>query len=242
LARAERISDLTPAAVQQAVADLRLGRGVPEPNTDLEKKPKRPKQPWSLTTCNHGLRAAKEFSRWLYRERRAREYVLEPLEAFNADEDPRHERRDLSDNELAKLISITKGRDLRGGMKGEDRAALYLVAAATGYRRKELKSLTPESFDLDAEPPTIRVEASHTKAGREDVQPIPQDTAEYLRTWLEKKPAGRGALRICPATRLERCVGTCRPRRFPTKSVERCSISTPSEAPTSAALSGRAHP
>ena len=51
-------------------------------------------------------------------------------------------------------------------MKGIDRAALYLVAAGTGYRRSELRSLTPECFDLGADSPTVAVEAAHSKAGR----------------------------------------------------------------------------
>ncbi len=120
-------------------------------------------------------------------QNRARDYSLEPLRSFNADEDPRHVRRDLSDDELLKLICTTERRDLERGMKGVDRAALYLIAATTGYRRKELRSLTLQNFDLDAETPTISVSARATKAGRSDCQPIPKVVAEYLKDWIGSK-------------------------------------------------------
>jgi len=72
-------------------------------------------------------------------------------------------------------------------MKGVDRAALYLIAATTGYRRKELRSLTLHNFDLDAETPTISVSARATKAGHSDCQPIPKVVAEYLKDWIGSK-------------------------------------------------------
>ena len=53
LAKARKLSDLTPSRVQRALADLRAdGR--------------------SLSTCNHALRAIKSFSRWLAADGRTR--------------------------------------------------------------------------------------------------------------------------------------------------------------------------
>jgi len=49
------------------------------------------------------------------------------------------------------------------GVAGPDRAILYRVAAGTGFRANELRSITPESFDLDADPPTAIVEAAFSK-------------------------------------------------------------------------------
>jgi integrase len=48
-------------------------------------------------------------------------------------------------------------------MTGPDRAMLYRVAVGTGFRANELRSLTPESFDLDANPPKVTVEAAYSK-------------------------------------------------------------------------------
>jgi integrase len=64
------------------------------------------------------------------------------------------------------------------------------VAAGTGFRANELRSLTPESFDLDADPPTITVQAAYSKRRRDDVQPIRSDLADALRPWLATKAPG----------------------------------------------------
>jgi len=60
----------------------------------------------------------------------------------------------------------------------------YRVALGTGFRAKELRSLTAASFDLDADPATVTVDAAYSKRRRLDVQPIRHDLAELLRPWL----------------------------------------------------------
>lgn len=57
------------------------------------------------------------------------------------------------------------------------------------FRAGELRSLTPASFDLDADLPTVTVDAGHSKRRRRDVQPFRSDLAELLRDWLEGRPA-----------------------------------------------------
>ncbi|EQD55917.1 integrase-recombinase protein, partial [mine drainage metagenome] len=64
------------------------------------------------------------------------------------------------------------------------------VAVGTGFRKAEIGSLTPESFNLDGEPPTITIRAGYSKHRREDIQPIRQDLADTLRAYLAGKPAG----------------------------------------------------
>ena len=76
-------------------------------------------------------------------------------------------------------------------MTGPDRAVLYLVAAASGFRAGELQVLTPECFDLDGDPPTVTVKAAYSKRRRDDAQPIPTSVAEQLRPWLAAKPSGK---------------------------------------------------
>ncbi len=65
---------------------------------------------------------------------------------------------------------------------------LYRLALETGFRAKEILSLSRQSFDLDSDPPTITVEAACSKHRREDVQPIRQSFAEHLREWLRAAP------------------------------------------------------
>ncbi len=71
-----------------------------------------------------------------------------------------------------------------------DRVWAYRVAAGTGFRASEVASLTPDSFDLNADPPTITVAAGYSKHRRTDVQPIRRDLAEALVGFLEGKPIG----------------------------------------------------
>jgi integrase len=98
--------------------------------------------------------------------------------------------------ELARLIQTAEEGDDVLGMPGPERAMLYRLAVGTGFRAGELRSLTPESFDLDAEPPTVTVEAGYSKHRREDVQPIRRDLADLLRPWLAGKEHGKPVFKI----------------------------------------------
>ena len=170
-----RISALSPSKVQATVADLR------DRADSL-----------SLRTCNAYLQAVKSFSRWLVRDGRAASDVLVHLSLFNADEDPRYIRRDLTPDEVSRLIRAAEaGPVVKQGLttiSGVDRAMLYRVAAGTGFRTSELRSLTRQSFDLSSASPTIVVEAAYSKRGRRDVQPLPEALAAMLRPWIEVQP------------------------------------------------------
>jgi integrase len=113
------------------------------------------------------------------------------LTSPNPDPDRRHERRALSADELARLIQAAASGATIFKLSGPDRAMLYRVALGTGFRAGELASLTPESFDLDADPPTVRVAAGYSKRRRDDVQPIRPDLAAALCPWLASKAPGR---------------------------------------------------
>lgn len=113
------------------------------------------------------------------------------LTGFNVALDRRHDRRALTDEELARLIAAAESGPAVMGMAGPDRAMLYRLALGTGFRAGELRSLMPQSFDLDAEPPTVTVEAAYSKHRRKDVQPIRRDLADLLGQWLETKGQGR---------------------------------------------------
>ncbi|HYE61484.1 MAG TPA: hypothetical protein VD997_05780 [Phycisphaerales bacterium] len=76
-----------------------------------------------------------------------------------------------------------------------DRRWACLIAAGTGFRAGEVASLTPESFDLAGDPPTVTVEAGYSKRKRRDVQPIRKDLADALAPWLANKPTGEP---VCP--------------------------------------------
>ena len=170
---ATHIKHLTASAVQQAVKGVRdAGR--------------------SLETCNSYLRAIKSFSRWLWRDKRTADDALTTLEIYNAETDPRHPRRDLTPEEQVYLLPFVEGYTKPAhNLTGPDRAMVYRLALSTGFRANELRFLTRESFDLDADPPTVTVAAAYSKRRRNDVQPIRQDLADLLRPWLAERPRGK---------------------------------------------------
>ena len=170
---ATHIKHLMASAVQQAVKGIRdAGR--------------------SLETCNSYLRAIKSFTRWLWRDKRTADDALATLESYNAATDPRHPRRDLTPGELVYLLPFVEGHTKPAhNLAGPDRAMVYRLALGTGFRANELRSLMPESFDLDADPPTVTVAAAYSKRRRNDVQPIRADLADLLRPWLVERPRGK---------------------------------------------------
>jgi site-specific recombinase XerD len=170
------VRDLSPSRVSRWLADLRAkGR--------------------SVRTSNAYLIAIKSFSRWIVRERRAKEDALSHLQRLNAETDVRRRRRVLTPDELDRLVAAAqKSGDRLGRMRGQDRAIVYRLAAFTGLRAQEIASLTPRSFDLDADPPTVTVEACYSKHRRKDMLPLEADLCERLRAYLENRQTGlRGA-------------------------------------------------
>jgi integrase len=146
----------------------------------------------SVQTANFYLQAGKQFCRWLVKDRRMGENPLAHLQGGNVKTDRRHDRRELMEEELRSLLSATRasGRLFRG-LSGPARFALYATACGTGFRASALASLTPESFDLSAELPTVTLAARNNKSRRVKVQPLPPDVAELLRDYLRDQPLGQ---------------------------------------------------
>ena len=176
LAGIERLPELKSAAVLSAISSMR------NPPATGDEEPRSA----SLSTCNSYLRSLKGFSRWLFRQRLTAEDALLDLDLFNAATDRRHIRREMSADEVQWLLGVTEQRTLpEHGAPGPTRAMVYRVAGSTGFRAGELRSLAPESFDLDATPPTCTVEAGYSKRRKRDVQPLPPAMVEPLRWWLQ---------------------------------------------------------
>jgi integrase len=172
LAKAKRITDLSLSKALDALAALR-GEGLGQ------------------ETINHHVRAVKGFSRWLWRDGRAREHHLAHLSTANPEPDRRYRRRSLTPEEAVKLVNTTETGPTVMGMTGPDRGMLYALAAGSGLRSKELRTLTPERFDLVSDPPTVTVLAGYAKNRREAVQPLPAALADRLAPWIATKPAGK---------------------------------------------------
>jgi integrase/recombinase XerD len=145
------------------------------------------------TTSNHHMRAVAMFCYWASSPKRGNRCAVNPYgkaPVLNEDVDVRRQRRALTDDEIAWLVASTETGPVIGEISGEDRAMLYRLALTTGLRASELKSLSPESFDLAGSLPTVTVEARHSKHRREDVLPLHSDIVPRLRTWLAKRVGG----------------------------------------------------
>jgi integrase len=147
-------------------------------------------------TANNYIRSIKGFSPWLWKDGRARAHHLAHLATSNPEVDRRRVRRALTPEEAARVIQAAENGPTVRRMTGPDRAALYLTPIGSGLRvLKDLKPLTPESFDPDGDPPTVTAKAAYTKNKREAVQPIPGWLVERVRPWLARKDPGKPVFR-----------------------------------------------
>jgi site-specific recombinase XerD len=170
--KARRISDLSLSKAQDAMQALR-DAGL------------------SQQSINHHVRCVKGFSRWLWKDGRAREHHLAHLATSSAESDRRRVRRLLAPEEAAQVIQAAETGPEAGNLSGTDRAILYALALGTGFRAEELRTLTPERFNLDSDTPTVVGKSRYTKNRQEAVQPLAQSLAERLRPWLATKAPGR---------------------------------------------------
>jgi hypothetical protein len=97
LAHIERVGDLTPSLVMQAVSALKAN-GL------------------SARGVNAYLTAAKSLSRWLKRDGRTSDYALETLAKMNEQADRRRVRRALTPDEAARVIRAAANGPEAGGL------------------------------------------------------------------------------------------------------------------------------
>ena len=184
-------------SVGTAVRRLRLeavGKGKARrfPRATIETLQDRFSRGVCVQTTNDYLSSLKSFGRWLVKDRRTSEYVFQHLEGGNAKVDRRHDRRELDAEELRRLLAAARDSNrIFRGLTGPDRFHLYATACGTGFRASGLASLTPESFDLESDMPTLTLPARHAKNRKTKVQPIPSDVAELLRGYLADKPSNQ---------------------------------------------------
>ncbi len=137
-------------------------------------------------TYNQYLQAFGTFCNWCVTTGRLLANPMLGVERLNQAVDVRHARRALTAEEVARLIASARASGVSiQRFSGEQRARIYLMAFLTGLRRKELGSLMPRSFNLNATPPTLTVAATASKHRQEDVLPLHPDLVAMLRVWLK---------------------------------------------------------
>ena len=153
----------------------------------------------SAQTFNFYLAAVKQFAKWMKADRRAGDDALAGLKGLNVRTDRRHDRRALTADKLRRLINETRRQGVvRWNVDATERATLYWLASETGLRAGEARSLTPASFDLDANVPTVTVAAAYSKRRRDDVLPLRADLVQEFRRHLGDRPPDAPAFNVPP--------------------------------------------
>jgi integrase len=135
-----------------------------------------------IVTSNHYLVAIKSFAIWLTEEERIPNNPLARLHRLQPDPDLRHQRRAMPEETFARFLEAAANGKPFLGLTGRDRHVLYTLAANTGLRAKELRTLTPASFDFTE--PSVSLKAAHSKRRRNDTQPIRADVAEMMADYI----------------------------------------------------------
>lgn len=162
----------------------------------------------SARTANHAMGAIKAFSTWLENAGRIKEAPkgMKLIKPYNEKADRKRVRRALTMPELAKLLETTeaapaiyiygatRARTKKILVPGPARAALYRLAMGTGFRANELRSLTPESFKLKGDEPSVTIDAKHSKNGKEAIQPITPELAADLERFVATAEPGKPVL------------------------------------------------
>lgn len=165
LAGWKRLGDLSADSALKALARLQHEQGR------------------SAQTRNHYLAHLRQFARWCVDTKppRLRQDPLAGVKKVSVEADRRHDRRSPVDDEIDGLFGHLAGDSaaVRCGMSGPDRALGYKVSMATGFRAQELRSLSRESFDLEAGTATCR--AAYDKRRRKATQPLPPWLVDELR-------------------------------------------------------------
>jgi site-specific recombinase XerC len=164
----ESIGQINAEEVEQALKDLRKAEDL------------------GARTYNHYLQAIEEFGKWLVASKRLLSNPVAGIARLNAETDVRHKRRALTPEEVMLLVESARssGQEVQG-YDGEQRARVYLMSFMTGLRRKELASLTPRSFYLDAPQPILKVKAACSKHRREDTLPMHPELVVMVRDWVK---------------------------------------------------------
>ena len=151
------------------------------------------KERFGPSTYNMYVQAMGSFCKWCDNTKRLPSSPLKGIKRLNIEVDIRHKRRALTPAEVGRWLEAAEtSKESVEDFDGKQRARIYLVAYMTGLRKNEIANLSPRSFALDQQPPTVTVEAEHSKHRSKDVLPLHADLVAKLRAWIAgMAPNGR---------------------------------------------------
>ena len=146
------------------------------------------KNEWSKRTSNQYLIAIKGFFSWMVLENRLPFNPVLTLKAQAVkDADCRRLRRTFTQAEAGYLVQyLYASKDQRKvSNPPQMRALLYALAFQTGLRAKELQSIYPSNFDLEAQ--ELAIHGRETKNGVSEIIPLPSALVTMVATILAEK-------------------------------------------------------
>lgn len=163
-----RVTDIDADGCRAALATLQEGDGE--------------KPGISAQTRNHYLTHLKQFVIWCVEGKRLRENPLRKIKKVSVEADRRHDRRVMTDEEIASLLTMTAEGPVRCRMTGVQRVLAYKLSMATGFRAKEIRFLEPSSFDFQE--PSVTCRGAYSKNKKPAKMFLPPWLADDLRSWL----------------------------------------------------------
>jgi integrase len=172
-------TDISPGKVEQYLKDLRES-GI------------------SYRRSNGLLTATKSFCSWMVNSYFATESPVRHLAKLNAELDRRRERRAATEAELRLLLETTAKSERRFGLTGYGRMLFYRLAAETGLRKNEMRTLRVSAFDFASL--TVTVETCYSKHRQKDVLPLRADLAAELQSYVADKLPGARVFTVSDKT------------------------------------------
>lgn len=160
-------SDVSASRVMKYLHDLRQDTEVRDDNGEVKDV----KRGISNQTFNFYVQAARQFGRWMVRDRRTTESPLDYLTGINVRTDRRHDRRALTPDELRRLLAEAEIGPDRRGMTGHERVEGERTAVAyQGEPRLGRRSAHRHRFGGLLEAPPRRCAAHAAGRGRVDAE------------------------------------------------------------------------
>ncbi len=132
-------------------------------------------------TYNYYCRDFMQFVNWMLKSGRAD--IAPAGELPTVEAEVKEDKRAFGLDEMERLIQATHAGPERQGLKGYDRAVLYLIAAETGFRLREMATLRVGSFDFaDC---AVSIEREHAKDRKTATIPLRTKTARRLREYFK---------------------------------------------------------
>ena len=123
-----------------------------------------------------GRAALSSFTRWMYRTNVLSQPTV--LQVTLPKTQPRRPRRAFGQEEFQRFLNA---------VQGDGRRLIYIFAASTGLRAKEISCVTIAHLKLDGDRPSVRLDGAWTKNKKDGIQPITPMVANMIAGWVESQ-------------------------------------------------------